>query len=123
WGAWSVDILFMISAVVLIALLLSWTILAGIYCLPVSLLGFFTNRNLSIPASFKLSGAALMPGALLMTAGILFYNFGFLNLVSLSFIFAAHFLVGWIYLIVSFFFIARISADKPKENPFKPAKA
>jgi len=58
-----------------------------------------------------------MPGALLMAAGVLLFNFGLLNLVSFEFIFAAHFVLGWIHLIVSQLFLPR------KGNPFKPAKA
>ena len=106
-----------------IGLLLSWWILATIYFLPVWVLGFFANRDLNFRASWKLSGAALMPGALLMAAGILLYDFGFLNLVSFAFIFAAHFVLGWIYLIVSLLFLPRISETPQKNNPFKPSKA
>jgi uncharacterized membrane protein YkvI len=50
-----------------------------------------------------------MPGALLMTAAILLYGIGFLNLVSFGFIFGAHFLIGWIYLFVSLLFVPRAS--------------
>lgn len=121
WGAWSAEILFFAGAIFFIGLLLSWIVLATIYFLPAWLGGFFANRRLTIGASFKLSCAALMPAALLMTAGILLYNFGLLNLISLSFVFIGHFVVGWIYLAASFFFIPRVS-EKPKENPFKPSK-
>ncbi len=61
-----------------------------------------------------------MPGALLMAAGIFLYGFGFLNLVSFVFVFAAHFVLGWIYLFVSLLFLPGISGAKPKANPFKP---
>ncbi|HZF02565.1 MAG TPA: hypothetical protein VE344_11820 [Methylomirabilota bacterium] len=120
WGAWSAEILFISAAAILLGLLASWTILATIYFLPVWLLGFFTNRDLNFRASWKLSGAALMPGALLMTAAVLFYDFGFLNLISFSFVFAAHFLVGWIYLVLSLLFLPRISETPPQNNPFSP---
>jgi hypothetical protein len=63
-----------------------------------------------------------MPGALLMAAGILLYDFEFLKLVSFAFIFAAHFVLGWIYLIVSLLFAPRISETKPKGNPFISCK-
>jgi hypothetical protein len=120
WGAWAAEILFIAATATVVALLLSWWILATIYFLPVWILGFFTNRNLNLRASWKLSGAALMPGALLMVGGIFFYSFGTLDLVQLGFIFGAHFVLGWIYLFVSLFFLPRISDAKPKANPFKP---
>ena len=119
WGAWSAEILFIAAAATVIGLLSSWWILATVYFLPVWLLGFFTNRDLNFRASWKLSGAALMPGALLMAAGIFLYGFGALDLVRLGFIFSAHFVLGWIYLSVSLLFLPRISEAKPKANPFK----
>ena len=96
-------------------LLLSWWMLATIYFLPVWLLGFFANRDLNFRESWKLSGAALLPGALLMAAGVLLYDFGLLDLVTLGFVFAAHFALGWIYLFLSQLFLPRISETKRKE--------
>jgi hypothetical protein len=122
WGAWQAEILFIAVVATTIGLLLSWWILATIYFLPAWVLGFFANRDLNFRASWKLSGAALMPGALLMAAGILLYDFEFLKLVSFAFIFAAHFVLGWIYLIVSLLFAPRISETKPKGNPFISCK-
>ena len=118
WGAWAVEILFMAAAATAAALLLSWWILATVYFLPVWVLGFFSNRDLNFRASWKLSGASLMPGALMMAAGIFFYGFGALNLVQFCFIFGAHFVLGWIYLFVSLVFLPRVSETKAVENPF-----
>ena len=119
WGAWEAEILFIAAAAVTAGLLLIWWILATIYFLPVWLLGFYANRDLNFRACWKLSGAALLPGALLMAGGVLLYNAGFFDLVSLGFVFAAHFALGWVYLFLSQFFLPRISETKPKGNPFK----
>jgi hypothetical protein len=121
WGAWTAEILFITAIATIVALILIWWILSTIYFLPVWLLGFFTNRDLNFCASWKLSGTALMPGALLMAAGIFLYGFGALDLVQLGFIFSAHFVLCWIYLFVSLLFLPRISEAKPKTNPFKPS--
>lgn len=121
WGAWSSVILFISGIIFFLGLLLSWAILALIYLLPVWLAGFFLNRDLNIGASFKLSSATLMPGALLMIASVLLYNVGFLNLILLSLIFAAHFVLGWVYLSLSLIFLPCVS-DKIKGNPFQPSK-
>jgi hypothetical protein len=120
WGAWTSTILFVATVGMVIALLLSWWILATIYFLPIWIFGFFTNRDLNFRASWKLSGAALMLGALLMAAGILLYDFGEVTLVQLGFIFGAHFVLGWIYLFVSLLFVPGIPAALPKGNPFVP---
>ena len=121
WKAWRAVILFLIAAATLILLPVIWWILAAIYFLPVWLIGFLTNRNLNLRASWKLSCAALLPGALLMTAGILFYAFGLLNLITLLFVFGAHFVLHWLYLFFGLIFFPRTSAATPKGNPFKPS--
>jgi hypothetical protein len=118
WGAWRSTLLF--SAVVATALgvLASWWLLATLYFLPVWLLGFFVNRDLNFRRSWKLSGAALLPGALLMAAGILLYDFGAVDLVQFGFIFGAHLILGWLYLFVSLLFVPGIPPALPKGNPF-----
>jgi hypothetical protein len=118
WGAWAVEILFIAAAALTVGLLVSWWLLATIYFLPAWLLGFYANRDLNFRASWKLSGAALLAGALLMAAGVLLYDAGFLDLVSLGFVFAAHFALGWIYLFLSQLFLPRISEPSQKKNPF-----
>lgn len=122
WKAWRAIILFFIVAMAAIALLISWYLLATIYFLPVWLLGFFTNRDLDLRASWKLSGAALLPAALLMIAGILLYGLGFIGLVPLGFIFGAHFVLQWLYLFFGSMFLSRTSAAAPQGNPFKPSR-
>lgn len=119
WDAWAAEILFMAVAVVTVALVLNWWLLATLYFLPACLLGFFMNRDLSLWAGWKLSGASLMPGALVMVAGIMLYGLGLLNLVSFSLLFAMHFVLGWAYVAVSPLFLSRISDGPPKGNPFR----
>jgi hypothetical protein len=120
WGAWRSTILFAAAMAAALSLLASWWLLATLYFLPAWLLGYFANRDLNLRQSWKLSGAALLPGALLMAAGILLYDFGLVDLVQFGFIFAAHFVLGWIYLFVSLLFVPAIPAALPKGNPFVP---
>jgi hypothetical protein len=117
WGAWRAVILFLAAVAAAVGLLASWWLLATFYFLPVWLLGFFVNRDLNLWRSWKLSGAALLPGALLMATGILLYDLGVVDLVQFGFIFGAHFVLGWIYLFVSLLFVPGIPAVSPK-NPF-----
>lgn len=123
WGAWRPWLLVATVGGVAVSLLASWWVLATIYCIPVWLLGFFTNRELGWRASWRLAGAALLPGAFGMIVGLSFYDLGALDLVRLGFVFVAHLVVGWIYLGVSFCFIPRLTnLTKPKANPFDSAK-
>ena len=120
WEAWQSIILFAIAATTFVSLLLAWWILATLYFLPVWLIGFFTNRDLDLRTGWKLSGAALLPGALLMILGIFLYGCGLFNLISFLFIFGAHFILAWLYLLFALPFFTRISSATPKGNPFKP---
>ena len=98
-------------------LLLSWGLLATVYFLPVWLVAFFANRDLNFLQSWRLAGAALMPGALLMSLSIWLYGVGVFDLVKLCFAFGMHFLIGWIYLFVSPLFLHR-ALPAPGKNPF-----
>jgi len=119
WGAWTSTILFAAFMAAALGVLASWWLLATIYFLPVWTLGYFVNRDLNYRASWQLSGAAVLPAAMLLAAGILLYDFGVVDLVQFGFIFGAHFVLGWIYLFVSLLFVPGIPAASPKGNPFK----
>jgi hypothetical protein len=121
WGAWSPDILALAAIGTFFGLLLTWAVLAVVYAVPVWLISFFANRDLTYRASCKLAGAALMPGAALMALSILFYDLAVFDLVQLCFAFGMHFVIGWIYLFVSPMFLDRVPlADK--KNPFGEKK-
>ncbi|MEI6193970.1 MAG: hypothetical protein WCS42_06530 [Verrucomicrobiota bacterium] len=122
WGAWRSTIIFGAAMAVALGLLACWWLLATLYFLPVWLLGFFVNRDLNFRRSWKLSGAALLPGALLMAAGILLYDFGAVDIVQFGFICGGHILLSWLYLFVSLVFVPGIPAVLPGGNPFVPPK-
>jgi len=119
WGAWSPDILGLAAIGTFVGLLLVWAVLATVYCLPVWLLCFFWNRDLNFRASWKLAGAALMPGALLMVLALTLYELGAFDVVQFSFAFGMHLVISWIYLFVSPMFLNRVVAVE-KKNPFTP---
>src|SRR4029079_3633002 len=97
-----------------------WTILATVYAGPAWLAGFFANRDVSLGGSWRLCGAARVPGCVFMTAGIFVYGLGFLDLVQMGVAFAAHFVVSWVYIGLS---IRKLplhpEAAAAKKNPFK----
>jgi len=119
WGAWQPPLLGLAALGVVAGLMISWCVLATVYAFPVWLLVLFVNRDLKPRECWRLAGAALMPGGLLMAAGILCYDFGVVDLVGLGFILAGHFVLGWIYLFVGPLFLPRSVAAKANgKNPF-----
>jgi hypothetical protein len=119
WGAWQPALLATAGALTVLALLLAWQVLATVYCLPVWLVGFFANRELNWQGGWRLAGAALLPGALLMAVGIIAYDFGVFDLVQLAFVAAGHIALGWIYLVLSPLFLPRHQATPAEpRNPF-----
>ena len=105
WGAREPWIVAAATAFTILALLVSWFLLATLYCLPVKLISFFENRDLRWGQSWKLAGAALMPGALFLTAGIVACGLNLVDLIQLGGIAALHMVIGWIYLFVSPLFV------------------
>ena len=100
-------------------LMLFWWLLSAIYCPLVRLGGVFANRDLNLVQSWQLAGAALMPGAVIMTAAIVFFGLGMMDLVGLMFFFSAHLAMGWVYLFLSLLYVPKSSGMSPqKKNPF-----
>ena len=119
WGAWEPPILWLAFAGTMAWCLANWWLLATIYFLPIWLGGLFGNRDLKFFQSWRLAGAALMPGALLMIAALVAYGFGILDLVQLAAVAAAHVLVGWVYAFWGVWVTPKISASAgPVKNPF-----
>lgn len=119
WGAWAPMILGLAAMVAWLWFLVSWTVLATLYCLPAWLLGLYSNRDLTFLGSWRLSGAALMPGALVMSVTLGLYGLGQLDVVRLLGAFALHLVIGWVYLVLGVLAAPKIS-DRPelKANPF-----
>jgi hypothetical protein len=119
WGAWAPPILGLIALGTVIGLLAVWAVLATLYAGPVWLIAFFADRELSLGGSWRLAGAGLMPGALLMAAAIFFYGLGTLGLIELFAAFAAHWVIGWVYAwIGALRRPGKTEAPAPKGNPF-----
>jgi len=119
WGAWEPAILACAGTLVALGLMTVWALLAAVHMPAALLVAFFANRELSWAGSWRLAAAALMPGALLLTLGVLLYGLSVLDLVRLGLCAAVHFVVGWIYLFVSPLFLPRHpSIQALKGNPF-----
>jgi len=120
WGAWEPALLAIAGAGVMLFLLISWSLLATLYCVLVRLLGFFKDRELGWRGSWYLASASLMPGALLLTAGVWAYGLRWkIDLIRLLTLFIVHFVVGWAYLAISPLFVPSLTTLLPRgANPF-----
>jgi hypothetical protein len=119
WGAWTPELHALTAMGVVVALMLSWSILTILYGPVAWLIAFLADRELSFRGSLRMAGAALMPGALLFTVAIVSYGLAFVDLVGLLILAAAHLLTGWIYVVVSPWFLPICAEAKPlKDNPF-----
>ncbi len=119
WGAWSPALLAGVGLATLAGLLLVWAFLAAVYAPAVWGMAFFLDRPLGWRASWRLAGAALMPGAAFLTIAILMYGLHGLGLPQLLLAFGIHWLIGWLYLPLAPLFIVR--ASRPPKNPFAAA--
>ena len=124
WGAWKPIVQGGVGITVLVGLLLLWQILAWLYSPLVRIIGFWLNRDLNWRGSRKLAGAALMPGTLLLSAGIVAYGWQQLNLLGLLLALAVHWAIGWVYLVLSPFWLPRAGTMPQRaDNPFQPRQA
>jgi len=124
WGAWRPALLTTIALATVAGLLAIWWVLAALYLLPTWLVALYADRRLSLFGSWRLAGAALMPGALFMAVTVFVYGRGFLSLIDLSAAFAAHFLIGWVFLLTSTLSFPHSQAPEPASvNPFQPTSS
>jgi len=122
WGAWQPMLFGLISLAVVTGLFASWLALATLYFPIPWLIAYFKDRQLTALGAWKLTGAALMPGALLVVLGIVLYGLGIADLLWLLVIWAAHIPLTWLYLSCAPFRLPRVAAKAPP-NPFGPSKA
>jgi hypothetical protein len=121
WGAWAPPILAMVAAGVVVGLMLSWAALSTLYYLPVWLLALFANKELDLRGAWRLSGAALMPGAFFLIAATAGYGLGVLDLVKLFVAGGVHFIIGWVYLVLGTQGLPR-HPEAAAGNPFTETK-
>ena len=119
WGAREFAILAAAAIATMLALILGWVVLATIYFAIVYLIAYVLNRDLTWGGGWRLAAAALMPGALFLTLGIVIYGLQGIGLVRLVMVFLLHFLIGWIYIFLAPVFLARAdSVQALGRNPF-----
>jgi hypothetical protein len=119
WGAWQPFVLVGMGAGVVIGVILIWLVLATIYSFPLRLLTFYSDRDVSWLGCWRLAGAAQLPGALLMSGGILIYGFNRLSFIGLLFAWLLHVVIGWIYIGIAPARLSRLTGSlRRRDNPF-----
>jgi hypothetical protein len=123
WGAREPFLLAFAMAGMVVGLMVTWTVLATVYFPLVWLVGFFANRQLNWAGSWRLAGAALMPGAVAMSAAMVLYGLQVLDLFRFGLAVGLHFVVGWFFLFVGPLFRPRQAGAAPSGgNPFVAPK-
>jgi len=125
WAAWELTIYSAVGLGAVVVLFMNWLVLATLYCPVARIYAFFKDRQLTLLGSWKLAAAALLPGALLTTAGIVLYGLELISLIQFLLLWALHLMVGWVYLFVSPLRLPRASdaALAPRDPFAKPRPA
>jgi len=119
WGAWRPTVLVMAAGGTMVALFASWFTLATLACPLVRLYSFFKDRDITLLGSWKLAGAALLPGALVAIALIVLYGLGAIDLVRFLIGWLLHLPIGVVYLVTAPLTLTRSSsASSTSTNPF-----
>jgi hypothetical protein len=118
WGAREFAILAGVALVTVVALMLSWALLATIYFAAAYFIAYLLDRELTWNGSWRLAGAALMPGACFLSLGIVVYGLQGIGLVRLGIVFVLHLVIGWVYVFLTPFCLRRVAVQSARKNPF-----
>jgi hypothetical protein len=118
WSAWQPVLLAATGAAVILLLVLGWTVLGSIYMIAAKFIAWFADRYLTWGGAWRLATAALLPGGILLTGAMILYGWSVIDLVGLSFFFAIHFILGWVYLVGGSLKVTRLFPANLNRNPF-----
>lgn len=116
WPAWKPAFIGYLFLGTIVALFASWISLGILYALPARLMAFILKRSLSLWGAWKLSVAAMIPAAILMSVVLGVYGLGQIRVAELLLAWALHFLVGWIFIVGAVVRLPRF--QKAVKNPF-----
>jgi hypothetical protein len=118
WGAWQWPAVALITLATVASLLVMWWSAALVYLPLVKSIAFFKDRAVTWRGAWRLSAAALLPGALIVTAGIILYGFGAVDLFRLGLLYILHIIAGLVFVVTSPSFLPAIAGAKGGKNPF-----
>lgn len=119
WGAWKAPILFGLIPGTMLALLISWALLALPYSLVARTLGGLAGRDMDFRDSWKMCVAAQLFGGLIMSFALGLYAAGQISLIFVAVLLAAHFVPTFFYVLISPFCVPKaVKPANSKKNPF-----
>jgi len=118
WGAWQPVLLTAAGAGAVMLILASWTVLSTIYMAPAKFIAWYADRDLSWSGAWRLCFASMAPGALVLAFGLFLYGMQMIELLQLSFFYAAHLVMGWIYATGAVWVSPRLFPRVERKNPF-----
>lgn len=118
WGAWKPAALAWLWIGTALYLLISWFFLALIYFIPARIAAFYADKNVTLFGAWKLSMAALMPGAILLSIALLLYGLAQIRLLELLGAFVLHFAIGLIFVTGGAMRLPSVIHNV--QNPFEP---
>ena len=119
WAAWEPILSAAAAVVTFLGLLLIWGALSFIYSIFAWIIAKIRKRVLSWPGSWAMCSAAMMPGALLLVAGVWTYGLGILDVLQFVVLAVIHFLSAWVYIGFAFAALPR-RGPTDTGNPFAP---
>lgn len=122
WDAWQPMMLTAVAFSTFFFLFFIWSVLATLYCPVPRVVAYFAERSLTFPGAWRLAGAALMPGAVLMILGVVALGLGWIEPVRFVLVTGVHLLVPVAYLFISPFYLPSSTAHvQAAANPFGDA--
>jgi len=127
WLAWRIPMLFLIAIASILSLFIVWQVLSAIYSPLIKGIAWVYRKKITWSGAYALAGAALMPGAVIMCLSIVGYTGRLYSLEGLVIAMPLHLIVGWVFLLISPFFLEKapkkIVLPKPKKikDVFKKA--
>lgn len=101
-----------------LGLLALWGCLATCCCLPIAVVSFFAGRRISLWASWRLAGSAMIPEAAIMIASIFLYGVHLLRLPGLLLAGGLCFFIGGVYALGAVGRLPRSCQSAARRNPF-----
>ena len=118
WEAWQPILLAGAGGAAWIFIFVSWFVLSVLY-FPLALLAArWKKKEINAGGIWRLVGAALMPGAALLTIGIVCYGLGIIDSIRLFSLTLLHFVLGWAFLVMALASLPRKMQTPAAVNPF-----
>lgn len=97
WGAWRPFVVLGVFGVSLVGVLLLWVVIATASFIPVRFVLYFFDRDVTLLGTWRVLMMALLPGAAVITTGIIGYSISQVTLSGLMVIGVLHLLVDAVF--------------------------